>query len=207
MFYTKDERGNIIYHFKPLNEIYQNSNIIFEGEGNVVFLCENALLNNSQIYLCENENVLFIAHSEICADITLLGWSLCYIGNRNYLNPTRAKSMITLAEHKNLIIGDDNLISWACEFENFDWHYIYDSKGKRINKAKSIYIGDHCWIGQNAKFLKGAFLASGVILGARSICVNKSYHSNAIYAGAGARKIREQIFGVGAVLSSLIRRL
>ncbi|TQR40039.1 hypothetical protein DMB95_09190, partial [Campylobacter sp. MIT 12-8780] len=194
-FVTKDERNNIIYHYKPLDEIKQETNINFYGKNNIIFLCEKAFLQKSKIYISGDENLLFIANTNFCMDINIFGFSLCYVGNNNFLNPFRKPSRAELSEHKALIIGDNNLISWECEFENFDWHFIYDKTSKkRINEAKNIHIGDFCWISQNAKFLKGGFVASGSIIGARSVTSGKVYYSNSIYAGVSAKKIKTNVF-------------
>ena len=37
MFKNADERNNIIYHFKPLRDILQNSEVEFKENGNICF--------------------------------------------------------------------------------------------------------------------------------------------------------------------------
>lgn len=50
------------------------------------------------------------------------------------------------------------------------------------------------WCGQDVGFMKGAFVASGSIIGAKSMVAGKTYYSNAIYGGNPCRKIKENIF-------------
>ena len=79
-----------------------------------------------------------------------------------------------------------------------DPHLIYDCDTfERINSSKSILIGDHVWLGQNALILKGAAIGSGSILSAAAVLAGKNVSSNTIYAGNPARKIKEGIFFSG----------
>ncbi|MFE4813367.1 hypothetical protein ACFQ9Y_19885 [Peribacillus simplex] len=51
-----------------------------------------------------------------------------------------------------------------------DPHLVYDgTTRKRINRTKSVYLGDHIWIGQDVMILKGVEVGTGSILGAMSL--------------------------------------
>ncbi|WP_416829937.1 hypothetical protein, partial [Helicobacter ganmani] len=64
---------------------------------------------------------------------------------------------------------------------------IYDKDSNlRLNPSKSIYLGDHIWVGQYAWVLKNTFLASGSILGAKGIAT-KTYYSNSANVGIPAK--------------------
>ena len=86
-----------------------------------------------------------------------------------------------------------------------DPHLIYhtDSK-KRINPTKSIYLGDHVWIGQSAMILKGTQIHSGSIIGALSVVSGKEIPSNTSWAGNPSRKIAENIFWTDKCVHSWI---
>jgi hypothetical protein len=74
---------------------------------------------------------------------------------------------------------------------------IYDNEtGMRINQSKSIYIGDHVWIGADTYILKGTQIFSGSIIGARST-VTKQYYSNTINVGSPAKQIKDNVFWDG----------
>ncbi|WP_254789998.1 acyltransferase, partial [Vibrio cholerae] len=64
--------------------------------------------------------------------------------------------------------------------------------GKRINPAKSIYIGSHVWLADNVTILKGVDIGSGSIIGINST-VTKSIGQYCIAAGNPARKIKDNI--------------
>ncbi len=98
-----------------------------------------------------------------------------------------------LLSEKNIIIGDQCLFSHTIWFRNADPHLIYDNiTNKRINTTQSIYIGDHVWVGQEVAFLKKSFVASGSIIGTKSV-VTKLCYSNTINAGNPIKQVKENI--------------
>lgn len=98
-----------------------------------------------------------------------------------------------LLSEKNIIIGDQCLFSHTIWFRNADPHLIYDNiTNKRINPTQSIYIGDHVWVGQEVAFLKKSFVASGSIIGTKSV-VTKLCYSNTINAGNPIKQVKENI--------------
>lgn len=196
--FTQDEKGNRIYHSKALDEIQTNSNIVFKGHNNILYLGENAKLENTNIHFNGDNALVFIGDSvlnkvAICIDNN----GVCYIGNRNYFNPASFETAL-LAENKNIIIGNHCLISTNISFLTTDYHLIYDNQSyQRINPSKSIIIGDHVWVGQDVAFLKGAFVCSGSIIGARSLVSGKIYYSNTINAGNPCKKLKSNVFWTG----------
>lgn len=69
---------------------------------------------------------------------------------------------------------------------------------KRINPTKSIFIGDHVWIGQSSMILKGTKIGSGSIIGAMSLVSGKEIPSNTSWGGVPARQLETDIFWVGS---------
>ena len=86
------------------------------------------------------------------------------------------------------------MFSWSIWAGTCDYHPIMDIKSNnRLNFSKSIYIGNHVWCGQEAGISKGVFIASGAVIGAKSMVV-KQCHSNTINAGNPAKQIKRDIF-------------
>ncbi|MBQ2904584.1 MAG: acyltransferase [Clostridia bacterium] len=179
-----------------------NSSIVFSGKGNVVF-CEKGvkLINtsiifnadNSIVYLCENKH-------DYKLNITLYNDNVFYSGKNNYFNGVLN---IILSEQKHFIVGNNCLISFGIWVRNADPHLIYDvSTKKRVNPTKSIFIGDHVWLGQSAMILKGTEIESGSIIGAMSVVSGKKIPNNTLWAGNPAKKIKEQIFWDGSCVHS-----
>lgn len=171
-----------------------NSSVNFTGRNNVLFCEKNVKLSNTVInfnadnaivYLCENNN-------EYKANITVYNDNVFYSGKNNYFNGVMN---VILSEQKHFFIGNDCLLSFGIWARNADPHLIYDiDRRKRINPTKSIYIGDHVWIGQSAMILKGTQVESGSIIGAMSVVSNKKISANSSWAGNPAKKIKEGLF-------------
>ncbi|MBJ6958659.1 acyltransferase, partial [Vibrio cholerae] len=66
-----------------------------------------------------------------------------------------------------LIIGSECMFSRNVKLMTSDGHDILRD-GKRINPAKSIYIGSHVWLADNVTILKGVSIGSGSIVGINS---------------------------------------
>ncbi|WP_141081466.1 acyltransferase [Campylobacter devanensis] len=101
---------------------------------------------------------------------------------------------LRIYEATNIIIGRDCMFSWSIWAGTCDYHPIMDiNSNNRLNFSKSIYIGDHVWCGQEAGISKGVFIASGSVIGAKSMVVKQCY-SNTINAGNPAKQIKNDIF-------------
>lgn len=106
-------------------------------------------------------------------NLTIYNNSLIYIGRDNYFN---GSLNIIAGEEKDIIIGDNCMISFGSWIRNTDPHLVYDSSTYcRINPSKSVLIGDHVWIGQSCIILKGTVVGSGSILGAGSVVSGKKF--------------------------------
>ncbi|KAB0611238.1 acyltransferase, partial [Campylobacter hyointestinalis] len=188
------ENGNVIYAYESLDKILNNSNIKFNGKNNILFLCSGAKIDNSNIEFVNDNSLVFICSTNLIkTNISLHYNSICYIGNYSYFNPYGMR-YLALAEGQNIIFGDGCLFSTHIEFHTLDWHLIYDNDTNlRVNLSKSIYLGDHVWIGIDALILKGSIIHSGAIIGARSVST-KQYYSNTVNVGNPAREIKSNLF-------------
>ncbi len=176
------------------NLALNNSEIRFGGEGNILFCEKGVKLVNSQlkffgnncvIYLCENKH-------DYILDVSVYNSSSFFMGKNNYINGVLHA---VLSERKNIVIGSGNLFSFGIWIRTADPHLVYsaDTK-KRINPSKSVYIGDHVWIGQGALVLKGTKLHSGCILGGGAVCAGKEVPSNTSWGGNPAKQLSSGIF-------------
>lgn len=146
---------------------------------------------------CRGSNALvFIGDSVnyVKGQIAIGSNCVCYIDRNNYLGEV----FMRIFEAKNIVIGRECLFSDDIWLWNSDSHLIYDSnKYHRIAKGESCYIGDHIWVGWSAGGLKKFFIASGSIVGTRSVMVgNKVFFSNTINGGYPAKTIKEDIFWI-----------
>ncbi|WP_416860031.1 acyltransferase, partial [Helicobacter ganmani] len=127
---------------------------------------------------------------------------MCYIGNA--LGQSASDMFLNITSESYCIIGDDCLFSWGVVLESSDHHPIFDFKTHQcLNTSKrNILIGDHIWVGQEVGFLKGCFIASGSVIGAKSLVTAKKFYSNTINAGNPCKQVKEGIFWSGECVHS-----
>lgn len=174
----------------------RNSSIHFGGKNNILYCEDGVILCDCSIDFQADNSLIFLSKSikEYRFAITINNNSVCYFGRNNYFN---GMMHIILSEHKHFFVGDNCLFSFDVWVRNADPHLIYSTKTKeRINLTKSVFIGDHVWVGQSVMLLKGTKIDSGSILGARSVGTGNITH-NSVWAGSPIRKIKDSIFWNG----------
>lgn len=96
--------------------------------------------------------------------------------------------------HNSFYIGNDCLMSVNIVFQG-DGHSVLDYEtGRVLNKPKNIVeIGNHCWIGRDIKFLKGAKIPADCIVAAGSIVTKMFDKPHCVIAGSPAKVVKENI--------------
>lgn len=184
-----DDKGNKIVGYLPK---VIDSSIKFNGENNILYCDENVCLNKSALNFNGCNSLIYLGTGMHKVDISLWNDSVCHCGKFIHYTDTLT---FYLSEHKHCFIGDSCIISFDVLIRNSDPHLIYScNDGNRINPTKSVYIGDHVWIGQNVRILKDTQIDSGSILGAGSVVAGKKIPHNSIWAGSPSRQIRGGIF-------------
>lgn len=119
---------------------------------------------------------------------------------------------ITIGNYKNLKFNNDNLdnmFSPGCYFQNYRAEIII-GRGTYIapnvgiitanhdfsnldehTKARSVVLGERCWIGMGAIIMPGVQLAEGTIVGAGSIVTKSVAIKNSVVVGNPAKIIRQ----------------
>lgn len=176
----------------------KNSKIVFYGKNNILFCEDSIILSDSLIEFGADNSIIFLRKSshDYKLSIRIFNNSAVYIDSDNYFNePLNA----IVSEGSNLVVGKDCMFSTGISIMTADHHLIYDIDSlERLNSSKSIYIGDHVWIGQNSTILKGTKIDSGSIIGALSLVPGITIENNSIYAGNPAKMIKNNIFWNGA---------
>lgn len=179
-----------------------NSTITFTGTNNILACEKGVTLQDTRIHFNANHSVIYLSasHAPYIAKIVTHNNSTCYIGQNNYINDTLT---LILSEGKNIMIGSECCISLGIWMRNADPHLVFSAEShNRINPSRSIYIGDHVWLGQSSMILKGSIIHSGSIVGAMSLVAGKEIASNSCWGGNPAAKIKEQIFWSGECVHS-----
>lgn len=163
--------------------------MILKVKNNIVFFTGRS--KNINIIFHSDNNLVFIGNGvRVNGTISLTKDCCCYIDDDSSFGGVSLR----VYEAKNIIIGRDCMFSWSIWASTCDYHPIMDIKSNnRLNFSKSIYIGDHVWCGQEAGISKGSFIASGAVIGAKSMVIKQCY-SNTINAGNPSKQIKRDIF-------------
>lgn len=194
-----DKNGNTIYSHKHPAKL--NIYIEFRGvKGCTIYLAEGAIsIGCTNIVVIGDNATVFVGRVTFgeCS-IILLQNCTCYIGNETTMAPrARAQRLRIFAPDTNLFIGDDCMFSENIEITTTDAHVIYDvDSGRRVNDSRSVFIGDHVWLGRTVSVLKGSRMASGGILGFGSILTGKYCPPNSTNAGIPAQILGTRKFWV-----------
>lgn len=106
---------------------------------------------------------------------------------------TTTKVAMSAAEGTTIRIGDDVMIASDVQIRADDGHPIFDVRtGKRVNRSRSITIGNHVWLGLESCILAGASIGDGSVVGMRSI-VTRALPNNVVAAGVPAKVVRRNI--------------
>lgn len=152
----------------------------------------NAVLKNAKIFIQGNNNKVTIkSFAYLEGTVVHIEDNNCTIeiGEHTFVGPSH---LACTEDGRSIIIGRDCMLSSNINVRTGDSHSVVDYEGNRINPASSVEIGDHCWVGEGAKVLKGVVLKNDTIVASGSI-VTKSFSSNVLIAGNPARIIKENV--------------
>lgn len=170
-----------------------DTRIQINGNGNRIVVEKGCLLQNSLIKIKGNFNkVILKAYSYISGSELWIEDNNCtlsigkgsFVGHHTHLACTE--------NDQKLIIGDDCMLSSYVQIRTGDSHSIVDLEGKRINPAQSVLIGNHCWIGEGAKVMKGVVLEGDDVVSTGAI-VTKSFGKYLLVGGTPAKVLKNDI--------------
>ncbi|MEQ6334251.1 hypothetical protein [Sphingobium sp. MK2] len=152
------------------NSILENCTFTINGDNSAIIIGENCRLRGLMIKVSFSNSVVVIG------------------------SHTTWEGGVIFSESGNIVaIGNDCMASSGVMIRTTDGHAIFDAKTRKpLNMAKDVFVGHHVWLGNSSRIHKGAKIGSGTVLGQSSIA-SAALKSNAIYAGAPARKIRDDI--------------
>ena len=186
----KHGSNNIIANYGGLKV---NSRIQIEGNGNKIVLEKGALLLNSLIKIIGSGNLVVLkANSYVSGAELWVENNYCElsIGERTFVG--HHSHLACTEDGSKLLVGCDGMISSYVQVRTGDSHSILDMEGNRINKAQSVSIGEHCWLGEGCKVLKGVTLEGDDIVSTGAI-VTKSFGKNVLLGGVPAKVLKGNV--------------
>ena len=192
---SKKIKGKNNTFTKSKNAAIIKSKIDIVGDNNTILIDALCVLNRLTIYVRGSNNTIhlksgvkFYRYGELWIEDN--GCSIV-VGD----NTTFEHAHIAATEDQSkIVIGNGCMFSTDIEIRTGDSHSILDKQTKaRINKAESVSIGNHVWVGANCSILKGAEISDGSIVGTRSVVTKKFGQKDVILAGIPAKIVKEEI--------------
>ena len=151
----------------------QRAKIVIRGDNNKLLIGKNCIVGPGCSFRLEGNNTTIS------------------IGDGSTF--TRDCNFSVQEDNMKIEVGNDCMFSNTIVVRTSDSHPIYSGEsGERINKPKSVFIGEHVWIAPNTKIMKGAFIEQGTVIGSDTM-VNKTIPANSLAVGTPAKIVKENI--------------
>ncbi len=177
------------------NAFMKKCSINIQGHNNIVMI-ESGLtrLSNSHLSILGNNCQIIIGKGSNIKH--------CYFNIEDDNGQIILKNHVTIhgltelnvIEGTNIIIGNDCLFSANISFRTGDSHSILDNiSGRRINPSANITIGNHVWIGQGVRVLKGVSIGDNSVVAMGSLITKNDFPSNSVIGGIGGKVLKTNI--------------
>ncbi|MBD9372123.1 acyltransferase [Rhizobium sp. ARZ01] len=183
-----DDKGNRIIGVPAFADRFEVS---FAGSNNELHIGQRANLTNTRILFDSSNSKVSIGDHSIYRGVIRASHGGCvHIGKRLVVT---LNCYISAFEGQTVTIGDDCMFATNNEIRTDDAHPIFDRRtGARLNKSKSVTIGNHVWLAAQTAVWKGADIGDGCMIGRNSF-VNSAIPPHCLAAGTPASVIREEI--------------
>ena len=168
-----------------------NSKISFNGKNNTVIFGKKVRLERFHVqFLGDNGHFRIDDNSTYIGDVLLGSDCSARIGN-NFLSAGQV--YLNAVEKTSITIGNYCRFNANIQIRTHDGHPIFDANThERINKSKSIHIGNKVWLGNSVNVLKGVWIGDNCVVGLNST-VTKDIRNNCLAAGSPAEIKKENI--------------
>lgn len=170
------------------------SRIKVVGNGNkIIFKPSISWLKNVDIIIHGNNNIIEFGESLSCD-----GLRICIEDDNNKIilgDKFRCGYNTELAAIEGTVIqfGNDCMLSANISVRTGDSHSIINADGCRINHSKSVFIGEHTWIGNTVLMMKGVCVEGHSIVASGSVVTGKKFSANSVIGGNPATIIKENV--------------
>lgn len=192
LIFNNKNRGGVTaeYSFALL----RGCKIVNKGSNNRIIIGDYSRLNHCTFHFFGSDNTVVIDEFCFCnqADFWIEDdGNTIHLGKHTSLS---GKIQLAAMEGTRIEIGQDCLFSSNIAIRTGDSHSLiqYDT-GKRINRSKSIVIGEHVWVGTNVTILKGTHIPSHSVVGACSLLRKEYSTPNCVLAGVPAKEAKYNV--------------
>ena len=139
------------------------------------------------LVLGKNSKIIFKGRASISKGVLIRSSGRIIFGHDFYSNCN-----LSLVCARDIIFGNQCVLGWNIHIRDCDGHPIFQN-GERINLNEKVIIGDHVWIGQDVKILKGTEIPADSVIAMNSCVTKKFDKTNTIIGGYPAKIIRQDV--------------
>lgn len=167
------------------------------GNNNQIIIEDRCKIKDSSFFISGDNNIIHVSKDYSGIGVEFHIEQKCnelHVGHGTTMHGRGSRTVhIALDEGTKIIIGEDCMFSNDIQIRSSDSHSIVDLDGKRLNQAKDIKIGNHCWLGLGCLLLKGTEISDFTVVAAGSICTKKYIEPNVILAGNPAQIVKRNV--------------
>ena len=141
---------------KPEGKVGRNDAVLFEGKGKVILGMGNTFGYYPSPMYFSSYSYIEARHED----------AVIRIGNNNHFN----NGFSIVAEHGNVIIGNDCLVGTNVSIINSDFHALRISeRHKGTQKSKDVEICNNVFLGSNVSICKGVHIGDNAVIANGSV--------------------------------------
>lgn len=191
-YYSKKNINGVLNKIIVKDYVYNKSRVKIMGDSNIIEFSEKSFLD-VDIFIKGNNNRIFIGKN-----CSLKKCRLWIEDNENSIIINNNSSIeynteLATVEGKNIVLGEDCMLSSNIVIRTTDSHSITDLNGKRINFGGNVEIRDHVWIGNNVTINKNVIIGNNNIISSNSLVTKSFVQSNCIIGGVPSQIIKERV--------------
>lgn len=195
----KGKNNQILFYGRNLPRFLKivGLSISIEGNNNKIEIkgCKKPF-ENTRFIILANNNIYELGKINFMHNVIITSsW-----GNNQYFkfgdnSDCNGMAVFLLEENVGVKIGDNTIMSIGIVIRPTDIHSVIDINTNNIlNIPKHpVVIGNHCWIGQGAFFLKGAVVPDNTIVGMGAVVAKEFEKNYTAIAGNPAKVIKENV--------------